>query len=160
MLKHWIFVVTFSIPMVTVVFADTAIVIDDFQSYATDAAMQSQWVSSSSSSDSTFLFDGTTPGQPYPVSPALGAVDGKAVLFNGSAGFGANSVNRWATPFSVAPSATQNVELSADLAYDDLLYNKKLSLGLRYTNGATLENVIELGFWNDFQDNPFLQFAH
>ncbi len=160
MLKHWIFVVTFSIPMVTVVLADTTIVIDNFQSYATDAAMRSQWVSSSSSSESTFLFDATTPGQPYPVSPALGAVDGKAVLFDGSAGVGANSVNRWATPISVGPSATQNLELSADLAYDDLLYNKKLSLGLRYTDGATLENVIELGFWNNFPDTPSLQFAH
>jgi hypothetical protein len=126
MLKHLPVVLILSIPLITPVFADVDIVVDDFESYAGTAAMQTQWVSTNFSPSSTFLFDDTTSGQPYPVSPAPGAVDGTAVLFDGSLSYGGNSVNRWATPFSVVPSATQNVELRVDLGYDNVLNNKKL----------------------------------
>ncbi len=135
------------------------IAVDDFESYADTAAMQAQWVSSSGSTTSTFLFDANTSGQPYPTS-GPGALDGQAALFDGTIGIGNNSVNRWATPFSASPSATQNVFLSVDLGYDAVLNNKKLTLGLRYTDGAVTQNIIELGFWNAFPFPPVLQFAH
>ena len=146
--------------LITPVFADVDIVVDNFESYADDTAMQAKWVSTIGSTTSTFLFNANTAGQPYPVAPAPGAVDGTAVVFFGEVGNGTDSVNKWASPFSVVPSATQNVVLSVDLGYDDILNGKKLSLGLRYTNGATLENLIELGFWNQFPSPPMLQFAH
>jgi hypothetical protein len=138
------------------VFADVTVVSDNFESYADNAAMQAQWVSTIASTTSTFLFDQTTPGQPYPVSPTIGATQGKAVIFDGTLGVGAGSINKWATPFSVAPSATQNVQLTVDLAHDGLTSNKKLTMGLRYT-GASAENLIELGFWNQLTG---VQFAH
>jgi hypothetical protein len=146
-------------------FGDSDIVIDNFESYADTAAMQAKWVSTIGSTTSTFLFDENTSGQPYPVAPTPGALDGKAALFNGAIGEGATSVNKWNTPFSIAPSATQNVVLSVDLGFDHVngdptqVSNKKLTVGLRYT-GATSQNLIELGFYNGIVAAPTRQFSH
>lgn len=134
------------------------IVNETFESYADDAAMQAAWVSNTGSTTQTFLFDETTPSQPYAVSPDPGAVDGKAVLFDGTTG----GFNKWGGAFAIAPTATQNVVLSADLAHDMLTSNKRLSVGLRYT-GAVSENLIELGFWNGLPLGPngeFFQFGY
>jgi hypothetical protein len=151
----------FSITLIVPAFANVDIVVDDFESYAgSNAAMQSQWVSSTGSTTSTFLFDQNTPGQPYPMFPSAGAVDGYAAIFDGTIGVGGGSINKWATPFSAVPSATQNVVLSVDLGYDQILNNKRLTLGLRYVNGMTTENILELGFWNGLPFPPFTQFAH
>jgi hypothetical protein len=147
--------------LVTPALADTDIVVDPFN-YADDAAMQAQWVSTTGSTTSTFLFDASTAGQPYPTT-GPGAVDGKAVIFDGTTGVGAGSVNKWATPFSAVPSATQNVVLSVDLGYDTVINNKKLSVGLRWTDpGGVIaaQNLIELGFWNQIADPPPRNFAH
>ena len=150
-----------SVAFIGRVFGNVDIVVDNFESYAgNNLAMQAQWVSSIGSTSSTYLFDQGTPGQPYPIVPNPGAIDGYAVIFDGAIGVGAGSVNKWATPFSVAPTATQNVELSVDLGYDQILNNKKLTLGLRYTSGLTTENIIELGFWSQFAFPPILQFGH
>jgi hypothetical protein len=160
MLKRFACFTLLSAALLTPAWADTDIVLDDFESYADTAAMQAKWVSTIGSTSSTFLFDATTPSQPYPLPPTPGALQGKAALFDGTIGVGAGSVNKWATAFTAAPSATQNVVLSVDLGYDQVINNKKLSVGLRYTNGATTENLIELGFWNQFAFPPILQFGH
>lgn len=131
---------------------------DNFESYADDAAMRAVWASSTGSTTNNFLFDANTVGQPYVVPPAPGAVDGKAVLFDGTAG----GFNKYTGAFSMMPTATQNIELTVDLAHDLLTSNKRLSLGLRYT-GAVSENLIELGFWNSLPQGPngeFYQFGY
>ena len=147
------------VSMTTVTFADSVVMDDDFESYLDPSALQSKWVSTIGSTSSTFLATQAAPG-PYPLSPLPGALDGQAAVFDGTVGIGSGSVNQWATPFSIAPSATQNVELTVDLAYDGTPFDKKLSVGLRYTNGTVTENLIELGFWNAFAFSPILQFAH
>jgi polyisoprenoid-binding protein YceI len=120
--------------------ADTDVVIDNFDSYATAGDLQAAWVSSTASLTSTFLTDDS--------DGVYTNVQGKAAVFDGSLGFGAGSVNKWGGAFAIAPSPTQNVELSVDIAHDDVnTANKKLSVGLRYT-GASTENILELGFWN------------
>ncbi len=131
---------------------DVDVVIDDFESYATDGALQAAWVSSTASTTSTFR---TTDNVVFGPN-----ITGQAAVFDGTIGIGAGSVNQWSTPFAIAPSATQNVELSVDLGHEALTSNKKLSLGLRSSAGA---NIIELGFWNQFLPGPngeFFQFAH
>jgi hypothetical protein len=159
MLHRLAFASLLTAALVAPALADVDVVVDNFESYADDAAMQAQWVSTTGSTTSTFLFDASTAGQPYPTT-GPGAVDGKAVIFDGTVGVGSGSVNKWATPFSAVPSATQNVVLSVDLGYDTVINNKKLSVGLRYTDGATTQNLIELGFWNQIADPPPRNFAH
>ena len=131
----------------SVSFGDVDVVIDDFESYASDAALQAQWVSTSGSTISTFLADENTPSLPYPIPPDPGAIDGQAAIFDGAIGVGDWSVNEWADSFSLAPSATQNVELSVDIGDDADSTNAKLTMGLRYVGDAT-ENILEMGFQN------------
>jgi hypothetical protein len=165
MLHRLAFASLLSAALVAPTFADTDIVIDSFESYADTAAMQAKWVSTIGSTSSTFLFDQTTSGQPYPLPPTPGGLQGKAALFDGTIGVGSGSVNKWATPFSITPSATQNVVLSVDLGFDHqngdptMVSNKKLTVGLRNT-GATTQNLIELGFYNGIAAAPFRQFSH
>lgn len=171
MIRSTFLIVAF-IAFSTSTFADpNCTVCDDFESYANDAALQAQWVSSTASSTSTFLIDPNSPQQdpnnPFPILPTPGGLDGQAAVFDGSIGIGSGSVNVWSTPFNISPSATQNVELSVDLGNEALTSNKKLSLGLRYVdpNGGPTENIIELGFWNQLPFDPndsvgILQFAH
>ena len=159
MLKRMTCFLFLSAVLMTTAVADVDVVVDNFESYADPTALQAAWVSTTASTTSTFLATQAAPG-PYPLSPLPGALQGQSAVFDGTVGFGSGSVNKWATSFSAAPSATQNVELSVDLGYDDVLNNKKLSVGLRYTNGAVTENIIELGFWNQFAFPPILQFAH
>lgn len=134
-------------------------VIDDkFDSYADDTAMRAVWASNTGSTTNNFLFDANTSGQPYVVPPAPGAVDGKAVFFDGTNG----GIMKYTGTFSMMPTATQNIELTVDLAHDLLTSNKRLSLGLRYT-GSVTENLIELGFWNSLPTGPngeFYQFGY
>jgi hypothetical protein len=151
--------------LLTPAWADTPIVDDNFEGYADTAAMQAKWVSTIGSTTSTFLIDQNTPGQPYPLPPTPGFLDGKAALFDGTISVGATSVNKWSTPFTAIPSATQNVFLSVDLGYDHQdgdptkVSNKKLTVGLRYT-GATAQNLIEVGFYNGIAATPTRQFSH
>jgi hypothetical protein len=165
MLKRFACFTLVTTALLTRAWADTPVMSDDFESYSDSSAMQTQWVSSIGSTTSTFLFDSTTSGQPYPVLPTIGGLDGKAALFDGTIGVGATSINKWATPFSIAPSATQNVFLSVDLGYDHQngdptkVSNKKLTVGLRFT-GATPQNLIELGFYNGIAATPVRQFSH
>jgi hypothetical protein len=79
-------------------------------------------------------------------------------LFDGTSG----GFNKYTGTFSMMPTATQNIELSVDLAHDLLTSNKRLSLGMRYTGTAT-ENLIEVGFWNSLPTGPngeFYQFGY
>ena len=135
-------------------FADTDLVVDDFESYANPAALQAAWVSTGAagdSSNSTFLT--------VPSDAVYSNYDGQAAVFDGTVGIGSSSVNEWqASTFNAAPSATQNVELSVDLGHDFLTSNKKLTLGLRGPAG-----IIELGFFNQLPVGPngeFFQFAY
>jgi hypothetical protein len=136
---------------------------EDFESYATDDAMKAAWVPNGSVAQA-FLFDFNTSGQPYTdlTPPAPGSVEGKAVLFDGTSG----GFLKRAAAFTAVPTATKNVEVSVDLAHDMLTSNKRLSLGLRYTDAsvtpAVTENLLELGFWNGLTVGPngeFFQFG-
>ena len=131
-------------------FADTDIVVDDFESYANPAALQAAWVPSAGAGDpanSTFLT--------VPADAVYTNYDGQAAVFDGTIGIGAGSVNEWGEDFNVAPSATQNVELTVDLGHDFISANKKLTLGLRGPAG-----IIELGFWNQAPVAPADQYAY
>ena len=134
--------------------ADTDLVVDDFESYANKAALQTAWVSAGAAGDpsnSTFLT--------VPADAVYSNYDGQAAVFDGTIGTGDFSVNEWGgSTFNAAPSATQNVEITVDLGHDFLTSNKKLTLGLRGPAG-----IIELGFYNQLEVGPngeFFQFAY
>jgi len=133
---------------------DVDVVIDDFESYSSSSELQAVWGSVGEAGDtanSTFLTN--------PPDAVYTNYTGQAAVFDGTIGIGAGSVNEYqAAAFNVAPSATQNVELTVDLGHDALTSNKKLSLGLRGDAG-----IIELGYFNQLPVGPngeFYQFAY
>jgi hypothetical protein len=117
-------------------YGDTTIVNDNFESYADQTALLAQWPSTAAGNVSTQLITDNTN---YP------NIQGKAAEFDGSIGNGASTVNRWATPFTVNPSATQNIVLTADIGDDATSANKKDSVGFRNSSGA---NILEMGVYN------------
>jgi hypothetical protein len=134
--------------------AETIIVFDDFESYTSRAELLDAWTPWNGTA---FFADNGTVLTTDPGDPPFygGMIDGQAAEFCGSADAanctdgvttGAGSVNRWSTPFSVAPSATHNVVLSFDFGDDALSNNKRLTLGLRQTDPAS--KLIEMGLYN------------
>jgi len=133
--------------------AETIIVFDDFESYTSDAELLAAWPAINP--------DGLNPDAVPNNATRLttdpdgfygGQIQGQAAEFCGQDGTicGGNgslrTVNQWATPFNIAPSATHNVVLSFDLGDDALSNNKRLTTGLRHTGPA--ENLIEMGLMN------------
>lgn len=97
------------------------VVSEDFDSYADTAAMQANWGAG-----------------------GLGTLD--SALGNGgsSAAHPGGTVNSWGTAFSVMPTATEHVVLTADIFNDGTSTNKRMSVGLR--NGAN--PLFEMGYYN------------
>jgi len=103
------------------------IVTDDFESYADTPAMQANW-----GSTGLGTLD-TTVGNP-----------GKSGLHPGG------TVNSWVgSSFSLAPTATHNVVLRADIFDDGTSANKRNTVGLR--NGAS--PLFEMGHYNSTVNN-------
>lgn len=144
--------------------ADTTIVDDNFDGYADDAAFEAVWRPDEGNGNTPAAvpvgilvprttapfppapFDGTGfAGTTPPVAPIP---DGEqAVTFN-EQGF----INEWDNdsdpgnvPFSISPSATQSVRLTADI-FDFVNGNRRFSVGLR--DDVSPANLLELGFWN------------
>lgn len=127
---------------------------DNFDSYASDAAFEAVWgpIPGSSGLPVGILVPRTLP--PFPPAPFDGSGDntvtppveplvGQAVSFSNG-----NGINRYAGPaFSLSPSATQAIKLTADM-FDFVNGNRRFSVGLRHFDGTTSANLLELGFWN------------
>jgi hypothetical protein len=145
--------------MVTPVFADTDIVVDNFDSYADDTAFQAAWVptlgNGTAAADPTQLFAGIItsdtslfPGLQGKGVDHIAATSGTMVnQFGGII----NQQNVQNPVFNIAPSATQSVVLSYDI-YDGASGNERMSVGLRHINVAgttvTTTNILEMGFYN------------
>lgn len=135
------------------VYAQTTIVDENFESYASETELLNAWTPFDGSS---FVGDNGTLLTTDPDEFYGPNIDGTAAEFCGGpvgsdvcgAGLpqGGGTVNRWSTPFNIAPSATENIELSFDLGDDALSANKRLTVGLR--NTTTVENIIEMGLYN------------
>ncbi|TWT78438.1 hypothetical protein Pla123a_12300 [Posidoniimonas polymericola] len=139
--------------------ADTVIVNENFESYATDADLYAVWASSNTSDDG-ILDDGTINPNAYP-GDGLGGTKGVDHL--------GGSVNQYTMPLgtsgaagnAVVPTESQSLVLSGDIFDTEAAGNKRMSIGLRYSDVIGTENIIELGFWNSFSltdgtvvDNP------
>lgn len=104
---------------------------EDFEGYANTAAMQANWGATGAGTLATAFGNG---GQ--------------------SAAHPGGTVNSWiGTPFSLTPSATENIVLTADLYDDATSQNKRLSVGLR--NGAN--PLFEMGHWNSPTEHYFVR---
>lgn len=133
--------------------ADTDVVVDDFESYTSDAELLDAWTPFDGSD---FLDDNGTILTTDPDEFYGGNIDGQAAEFCGGASGGSvcgaglpqggGTVNRWNEALNIAPSPTQNIELSFDFGDDALSNNKRLTVGLR--NTSSVENIIELGLYN------------
>jgi hypothetical protein len=136
-LMHRIVVLTFVSLIASAVFGDTTIVNENFDTYANSAALYQKWAPS--------------------VNPTSGVLWSEDMLTNPLANpDGGNGVDHlggnvmvWQTPFSIAPDATHNIVLQADL-YERGLGNKRMSVGLR-GDGA---NIVEMGFYNTDSCDP------
>jgi hypothetical protein len=134
--------------------ADTVIVEDNFDSYATDADFLNVW--------------GPTIGNGSAVAPTLdgGIITTNTTTFPGLQGKAIDhvggSVNQYggvinqpageAPAFQINPSATQSIFLSADI-YESGQGNERIAVGLRHVSvgaDATVAttNLLDLGFWN------------
>lgn len=143
----------------TVALADTDIIVEDFESYATSADVLAAWPVNDPlrpDNGTTLVMGDTAPfyGGTNLTNFAqfCGSANTPGGIANcdlgGSSGVaGGGTVNEMTFPL-IAPSATQNVELSYDLGDDALSGNMRMTLGLRGVSGATTENIIELGLYN------------
>jgi len=132
------------------------VVEDDFDSYADDAAFEAAW------SPDTGNGNSPTGGPigiivpravaPFPVAPFDGSGDpmasppieplvGQAISYSGLGG----GINESTASFSIQPTATQAVKLSADI-FESGFNNRRFSVGLRDDTNAA--NLVEMGFWN------------
>ncbi|QEG37543.1 PEP-CTERM sorting domain-containing protein [Bythopirellula goksoeyrii] len=164
----------------TVALADTDIIVDDFESYTTSADVLAAWPVQVAATEPPRADNGTVlvPGDTAPFyggtnltnfAQFCGSVGSAAGIANcdlaGSSGvygggpetgaFNSGTVNERTFP-TIAPSATQNVELSYDLGDDALSANMRMTIGLRGVSGATTENIIEMGLYNDVAANGFV----
>jgi hypothetical protein len=122
---------------ISAAYGDTVIVNEHFDSYANSAALYTQWAPSTSPT-SGILWSEDMTGNPN-ANPNGG---------NGVDHVGGN-VMVWQTPFNIAPDATHNIVLQADL-YENGNGNKRMSVGLR-GDGA---NIVEMGFYNSDSCDP------
>ncbi len=153
--------------LIAPVTADTNIIVEDFESYADDAALLAAWVSSDVTrpNNATALIPGDT--APFYGGTNLtkfaqfcGSLNDATGLANcGGEGPGGGTVNISQTAFQIAPSATQNVELTVDIGDDALSENKRLTVGLRAVTPAA-QNLIELGFFNSVSTTTAPHFAY
>ncbi len=146
--------------MTTVTFADIDIVVDDFESYTSTSELLAAWPSSvpARPDNATTLVAGDTAAfyggtNLTNFAQFCGSANTAGGIANcdlaGSSGVaGGGTVNEM-TFSSIAPSATQNIELSYDLGDDALSANKRLTIGLRGFSAGTTENIIEMGLYND-----------
>ncbi|MCC7336685.1 MAG: PEP-CTERM sorting domain-containing protein [Pirellulaceae bacterium] len=109
--------------------ASAAIVVsEDFEGYANTAAMQANWGATGLGTLATAFGNG---GQ--------------------SAAHPGGAINIWqGSTFSLTPTATQNIVLTADLYDDATSQNERLTVGLR--NGAN--PLFEMGHWNQALPQP------
>jgi len=122
---------------ITAAYGDTVIVNEHFDSYANSAALYTQWTPSTSPT-SGILWSEDMSGNPG-ATPDGG---------NGVDHLGGN-VMVWQTPFTIAPDATHNIVLQADI-YENGNGNKRMSVGLR---GAGA-NFVEMGYYNSNSCDP------
>lgn len=159
--------------------ANTIIVSEDFESYASNSALYSVWqpragngYSSPTNPDDALLeVGGVSATDPDNANAFPG--DGQGGL-QGVDHIG-NSVLRYiggplgtsgALGNSVVPTATQSVVLQGDLYDTGAAGNKHLSIGMRYVDPGVVsdfnddvnENLFELGLWNGL--NPPVQYGY
>jgi hypothetical protein len=144
--------------MAIVAHADTVLVMEDFESYADDAALFSVW--EPTNGNSTVYWTPTDPAYAQAAlvdqtfNPNAFPMGGKGAGHLGGFDSGTNTaVLEWnglgpsgTGPASIAPSATQNIVVQGDI-FDSgaQANNRRMSIGLRSTTPA---NLVELGFWN------------
>ncbi len=159
MIQRFVLTALLCASMSTVAFADTVIINEDFESYADSAALLAAWPSSDPArpDNATRLIPGDT--APFYGGTNLtnfaqfcGSANTPGGVANcdlaGSSGVaGGGTVNQMTFP-SIAPSATQNIELSFDLGDDALSANMRMTVGLRGVSGTVTENIIEMGLYN------------
>ena len=167
MLKKIVSISLLSTALVMPAVADTDVVVDDFESYTSTAQLLAAWPSSNPArpDNATLLVPGDT--APFyggtnlsnfaqfcgSANDATGIANCDSAGSSGVAGGGTDNI--WNGAFQIAPSATQNVELSVDIGDDALSSNKRLTVGLRSTAPA---NIIEMGFYNVFQPTPHFSY--
>lgn len=117
------------------------VVSENFETYADTAAMQANWGAGAGTLDTTFGNGGQSAA--HLGGPRL--VGGVTI---------GGSVNIWqGSAFSLTPSATQNIVLTADLYDDATSQGKRLSVGLR--TGAN--PLFEMGHWNTPTEHYFVR---
>ena len=156
--------------LVAPVFADTDIIVEDFESYADSAALLAAWPSvvpniqpgnipqADRPDNATLLIPGDTVGDddgPYYGGTNLtkfaqfcGSTNDAGGIGNcdlaGSSGVaGGGTVNQFGGAggaFDIRPSATQNIELKVDIGDDAFSANKRLTVGLRYVDPSEPKN--------------------
>lgn len=151
--------------------ADTVIVNENFDSYADTNAFLAQWGATvgngSAAADPAELQAGILTDDPLSTFDFPG-LQGKAVDHIGAAvGSGRTQVNQYGgvinqgngqNPlFTINPSATQSVFLSADI-FESGGGNERMTVGLRHVGVAgttvTTTNLLDIGFYNSNSADP------
>lgn len=117
---------------VSSVYANTTLVDDDFESYATDNDLYSLWVPPNGNDDGILTSDDTL----FP------EIQGQGVDHLGGSVMQHTALSPSNTIF---PTAAQNIEIQGDI-YVGNDGNSRTSIGIR--NSTTVTNLIELGTWN------------
>lgn len=162
---------TLALLAATPALADTVIVDDNFDSYADTNAFLAKWVATigngSAAADPADLQAGILTDDPLSTFDFPG-LQGKAIDHIGVAvGSGRTMVNQYGgvinqanaqnPTFSIAPSATQSVFLSADI-FESGGGNERMTVGLRHVgvSGTTVTttNLLDMGFYNSNSADP------
>ncbi len=150
------FALSLAVLAATPAIADTVIVEDNFDSYATDAEFLAVWGATNGTGTAVAAaLDGgiiTTNPTTFPgiQGTAIDHIGGSVNQYGGVI----NQVAGQAPSFQINPSATQSIFLSADI-YESGQGNERMSVALRHINVTpgtpevvTTSNILELGFWN------------
>ncbi len=126
---------------------DVTFVDEDFESYADNTALYSVWANDSNGTlvDETFVeFLTLDDIDPQDVGNRAFPTGGQGVHHFGGSVMVYQPTLNGGTP--LAPSATQNIVLQADIFDVGVIGNKRMSVGLRSNAPA---NIVEIGHWNE-----------
>lgn len=155
--------------LIAPVIADTDVVVDDFESYADDAAFQAAWGPTTGLGTAAALPADVTSGILTTDSVVFPGIAGKAIDHIGASASTPGMVNQWGgiidqttnvnPVFTINPSASQNIVLKADIYFANN-GNERMTVGLRsitaIADGADADtfpdantaNIFEMGQWN------------
>lgn len=144
--------------LVGVAQGDVTIVDENFDSYADDAAFRAVWEPT--------VGNGSAPADPIEVESSILTADdsmfpgiqGKAIDHLGAASPAPGMVNQYfkeglapAPDFTVGPTSTQNLVLTADM-FASNSGNERMTVGLR--SRTSVQNILEIGLYNDYTCDP------